>query len=132
MCWGIETGDGWYNIIDAACGTIEWHIAQERKEKAHALRKMRRGANLYNWEEKIINTPSVQWMVASQVKEKFGTLRFYASGGDSYCEGVIAMAEYMSSITCDVCGRRGSVQGKGWLVTRCEKCKTKEDHLCPT
>ena len=27
MCWGIDTGDGWFNIIDMLCLQIQWHIA---------------------------------------------------------------------------------------------------------
>ena len=34
MCWGIEVGEGWYNIIDTLCGLIQWHIDQKNKTVA--------------------------------------------------------------------------------------------------
>jgi hypothetical protein len=60
-------------------------------------------------------------VVASQVKEKFGTLRFYINGGDDYIYGLISMAESMSSVTCEICGKPGTVNGGSWLSTRCEE-----------
>jgi hypothetical protein len=34
MCWGLECGDGWYNIIDVLCGllTSEYRQAKSRYE----------------------------------------------------------------------------------------------------
>jgi hypothetical protein len=60
-------------------------------------------------------------VIASQVKEKFGTLRFYTYGGDDYCHGVIDMAEYMSGRTCEECGTPGKRTSGGWISTLCEK-----------
>ena len=60
-----------------------------------------------------------------QIKEKFGTLRFYASGFDgvdyNLVSKAIELAETRSSRTCDICGKPGKLCGKGWLVTRCEE-----------
>ena len=58
--------------------------------------------------------------VATQVKEKYGTLRFYYDGGDRYIDGLVAMAESMSAITCEVCGNFGKTLGGGWIKTLCE------------
>ena len=63
----------------------------------------------------------VQQVVAVQVKEKFGTLRFYYSGGDKYVSGLVAMAESMSGVTCERCGTPGRLQGRGWIKTLCEQ-----------
>ena len=49
MCWGIEHGDGWYKIIDILCYLLQGDINNN-------------------------NYPQIE---AVQVKEKFGTLRFY-------------------------------------------------------
>ena len=38
MCWGFEHGDGWYNIIDALCANIQWHVDRTRKDRLKALR----------------------------------------------------------------------------------------------
>ena len=63
----------------------------------------------------------VQQVVAVQVKEKFGTLRFYYSGGNEYVSGLVAMAESMSGVTCERCGTPGRLQGRGWIKTLCEQ-----------
>ena len=57
----------------------------------------------------------------SQVKEKFGTLRFYYSGGDDYISGLVSMAESMSAATCEECGKPGRTNSGGWLRTLCEE-----------
>ena len=54
----------------------------------------------------------------SQVKEKFGELRVH-SNGDDRIDRIVQAAEAASHVTCDVCGGRGRVQGRGWLSTRC-------------
>jgi hypothetical protein len=54
------------------------------------------------------------------VKEKFGTLRFYYTGGDDIIDGMVQMAESMSGVTCEECGASGKTKGGGWLSTRCE------------
>lgn len=68
-----------------------------------------------------INTNPIHQVVATQVKEKFGTLRFYHNGGDDMIDGMVYMAEEMSSRTCEVCGNPGKTSGSGWLKTTCEE-----------
>ena len=62
---------------------------------------------------------------ASQVKEKFGSLRFYVAGGDEYCRGAIVMAERASARTCENCGQPGSVRKDGWHCVQCDSCNEK-------
>lgn len=53
-----------------------------------------------------------------QYKEKFGTLRFYTDGGDETVNGMIRLAEYLSSMTCQYTGKEGSLVRKGgWWAT---------------
>ena len=59
-------------------------------------------------------------VVAAQVKEKFGGLRFYYDGGDGYVSGVVNFAEALSERTCEVCGNPGVARGPGWVSTRCD------------
>jgi len=54
-----------------------------------------------------------------QVKEKFGTLRFYYTGGDDYIRGLVSMAESMSGVTCETCGKPGTQTSGGWIKTAC-------------
>lgn len=50
-------------------------------------------------------------VVASQVKEKFGGLRFYAGPCNDAQRGMIDMAQKMSFHVCEVCGDRGRHMG---------------------
>jgi len=59
-------------------------------------------------------------VTVDQIKEKFGTLRFYYTGGDDYIDGLVSMAEAMSSVTCESCGNPGKSTGGGWIRTLCE------------
>ena len=104
MCWGFECGNGWYHIIRVLCSNIQHHIDwRNRKNELNP------------------NQSIVPQVTVDQVKEKFGTLRFYYTGGDDYIDGLVSMAESMSGITCEQCGNPGSTLGRGWLTTLCEK-----------
>lgn len=112
MCWGFETGDGWYNLIDRMCNLIQHHIDEQNKRRELLIE-----SNPYD-----IQVPDlVEQVVAAQVKEKYGTLRFYYDGGDNYIRGVVNMAETMSGATCDVCGNAGKMNKRGWVSVRCRE-----------
>jgi len=96
MCWGFECGDGWFQIINQLMGNIQNHIDWQNREKE-----------------------IVRQVTLDQVKEKFGTLRFYYTGGDDYIRGMVTMAESMSSVTCEECGKPGTSTGGGWIKTVC-------------
>lgn len=102
MCWGFSCGDGWFNIINNLCANIQSHI---------------------DWKNK--NEEVVKQVVVQQVKEKFGTLRFYYQGGDDYIAGLVSMAESMSACTCESCGNPGKQTGGGWIRTICAPCNEK-------
>lgn len=95
MCWGFDCGNGWYDLIDKLCENIQNHI---------------------------VYGSDVPPVVALQVKEKYGTLRFYAHGGDEYISGLITMAESMSGRICEICGNKGKIRNDGWITTRCDPC----------
>ena len=102
MCWGFECGDGWYDLIDVLCRSIEFHLE-------------------YNAEK---DTPP---FICDQVKEKFGTLRFYGHGGDKKIWNYITFAELFSGRICETCGKPGKLsQNSGWWYTACEEHTRKE------
>ena len=112
MCWGFACGDGWYNIINTLCSNIQHHIDWTLKN------------NTWDLEKGVENPrPAVQQVVVDQVKEKFGTLRFYYSGGDEYIAGLVSMAESMTAVTCESCGNPGERMGSGWIKTMCKPCE---------
>lgn len=73
--------------------------------------------------------------IVSQVKEKFGTLSYYASPSEEAKEkGIryeqlappIREAGQLSAITCELCGEPGELRKeKFWRVTRCDSCNAK-------
>lgn len=98
MCWGIECNDGWYKLLDVLCSLLQWDIDRNNHKQIEAV----------------------------QVKEKYGTLRFYTNGSDAKQDGYIDFAEFLSAMICEECGSMDDVkQTKGWIYTRCAKCMKK-------
>jgi len=106
MCYGFP-GDGWYDIIREIC------------EEMMLVKKL----------------TGIQY-IADQVKEKFGTMRFYYhSDGrptklttlerikwDDYMWSYISDKEAESGETCEVCGEKGRRRSGSWILTLCDKC----------
>lgn len=90
---GVYIGDGWTGIIDNLCNEIE------------AYCKLK----------KIV-------CVVGQVKEKFGTLRFYVDNSDASIDAFVNAAEEASEHTCEKCAHPGELRSKSWLVTLCDDC----------
>ena len=65
----------------------------------------------------------VKQVYVMQIKEKFGTLRFYYNGGDEQVAGMVALAEAMSGVICEGCGAPGSKTRSGWIRVLCDNCK---------
>jgi len=143
MCWGFDCGDGWYNILDILCGTIQSYINDRNRSVAHTKARNKviyehfegnpqplldfaanpKLVNLYlklGIQEEPLAIPQV---VATQVKDKFGALRFYYNGGDDYISGMVTLAENLSQRTCDICGAPGQEREGPWIVTRCDAHK---------
>lgn len=61
-----------------------------------------------------------------QIKEKFGTLRFYIPSGNQKLLERIAQAEDETAETCENCGAPGKIRGKDsgryWVKTFCDDC----------
>jgi len=115
MCWGFEHGDGWYNIINALCDNIQHHIDWSHKNHAWDLKWNQEHPD----EQRPVREPAAQ-VIVTQVKEKFGSLRFYYEGGDDAISGMVRMAESMSAVMCEECGAPAETRGPGWIRTLCE------------
>ena len=148
MCWGFECSEGWFNILDQLMGNIQHHIDWKEKQRNWAMEYNEMAArckagNFDLFEETMkAHSPeskekrlgeivagdfrqvpdAIPQVTLDQVKEKFGTLRFYYSGGDEYINGLVSMAESMSAITCETCGKPGTQTSGGWIKTICEPC----------
>lgn len=63
---------------------------------------------------------------ASQVKEKYGTLRFYMDYSTKEMQNFIRETEDKSKVTCEQCGKLGKLRTSSyWLQTLCDKCEDK-------
>jgi len=61
---------------------------------------------------------------AEQIKEKFGGLRFYYSGGSQEVHDLVSKAENDSYEICENCGSKEEVTSEGaWILTLCSKCR---------
>ena len=100
MCWGIDTGKGWFSILDVLCGQIQYYCDKVIKRQIEAV----------------------------QVKEKYGTLRFYTEPYDDTIEKYVGIVESISGRTCEECGDTSSakVRGGSWLSCRCDNCWKKD------
>ena len=114
MADGIQCNDGWYDLLDTLCHTMQQHCDAENTQYIPTTD---------NWESLTEADPGYVQVVAAQVKEKYGTLRFYVDGGDATTQGMIQMAENMSSRICELCGSPAKTnRDSGWLHTTCEAC----------
>ena len=64
---------------------------------------------------------------ASQVKQKFGALRFYMTTSTDKMEQAIEDFTLISSKVCEVCGQVGMLRGGPWLETLCEAHANEKD-----
>lgn len=66
----------------------------------------------------------------TQVKEKFGTLRFYTSEAPEWFETLVEGMEVLSAHTCENCGQYGILFVKNkWLKTLCDKCAAEAGYV---
>ena len=146
MCWGLEVGDGWYNLIDTLCEALTYTYTTSVQVDEEDGKRL--GVESYNFNEKssyyfTIEPPQV---IATQVKEKYGTLRFYyreeyseevislvetgkypdlqkiIDRYSNYIDGIVHFAETASGRTCEDTGQPGElhVSGgtrNGWVKT---------------
>lgn len=98
MAFGIECGDGWHDLIETLCEQIDASV---------------------EWANRLF--PDLKFgVVAAQVKEKYGSLRFYVDfiydinlephqmekigRFTQEINGMIRMVEALSAKTCETCG----------------------------
>lgn len=90
--------EGWVELVRGLCDVISNHLE-------------------YAYEKEISDQ-----IFASQVKEKFGSLRFYMARHDEFISGAITMAEMQSYHICQKCGKKGTHHNLGgWISTLCSK-----------
>jgi len=109
MCWGIDCGEGWHDIIRDLSAELEAMILKLPPEAQEQVK-------------------------ASQVKEKYGGLRFYMTASTDEMEKAIGRASRKCSTICEDCGQPGKNEELfGWWRTRCHDCYLAElVYRCPS
>lgn len=105
--FGIECGDGWYTLL------------REGAEKLEPI-----------FVDLIAKDPEgfkYGYYRTSQIKEKYGTLRWYLAGSSEEMDKIIDEAEEKSAVTCEQCGKAGKLRGYGWYYTACVEHAEEQD-----
>jgi hypothetical protein len=135
ICFGIQCGDGWYSIIDAACEALTYAYSTSAEICEEDGKRLGIEPNSFNNKYYIdVESPQV---IADQIKEKFGGLRFYyhleytdaikellaskknpnlktvMERYENYFDGVIHMAEVLCERTCEDTGKKGEMHVSG-------------------
>ena len=97
MHYGFACGDGWFDLINNLCNKISSSMTA------------------------LISPP----VVVTQVKEKFGRLRFHFRGGNDEVRRVVQLAEDLSETICENCGRSGATHISAKQQTLCPACQTR-------
>lgn len=112
MAWGFEVEDGWYKLLD------------------ECMKKMQYFCDLCSRDGREVQ------VVADQIKEKYGDLRFYVSvyGADKIeddiIDDIIYEAERKSRNTCEITGENGVLCKRGgWFKTLCREEARKHGYV---
>lgn len=97
MCWGICTGDGWYDLIDNLSAKLE---AYGGKVEAVQVKEKFGGLRFY--------LGAIDSEYADEIYEH------------------VRKAEELSYKTCEQCGKPGGPKGGGWVRTLCDDCRDSE------
>lgn len=100
----FECGDGWFALIYELSEKLEKLILKHQKETQ--------------------KDEEISFCYATQVKEKFGSLRFYLTCKTDEMKKEVERAEEQSEKICEICGAPGKIESYSvWRACRCEGCK---------
>lgn len=103
MAFGLDIGDGWLDLVNELCEELDKLI----KEKYPQFKSC---------------------FEVTQVKEKFGGLRFYVSSASEEMYDLISRYEEKSYSICEICGSKNAkIRDGGWVVTLCDTCNKKRE-----
>jgi len=103
--WGIEIGNGWFELLDRLSAKFERAISD----------CVAQGIPIYECPR------------AGQIKQKLGELRVYVGRFEGISPSVmaaIAEAERSASQTCESCGQPGSKRHDAWIHVACDQCES--------
>jgi hypothetical protein len=136
MCWGFECGSGWEPLIRATCERLMSPVTRTRRDVKHIKENLaiEDKSGWTDWQKSYYTQERLAGLeaklkdmeehipVASQVKEKFGGLRFYVHGATEEQYDIIHHAEAMSYYVCEECGtmKTARLYSFGWNRTLCD------------
>lgn len=97
VAFGFECGDGWFDLIYQLCRDVQ----------------------ATGWGQD-------DGEYVTQVKEKYGELRFYVSSATDKVFDLISDAENESCKICERCGEIGRLRGDFWITCLCDECFMQE------
>jgi len=95
---GFYIGPGWLQLVDTLSAVLESEILDMPEDLRHGF-------------------------YAVQVKQKFGSLRFYLRNSTPFLEGSIRLAENLSHLICEECGNPSKPRTPSvshWIRALCE------------
>lgn len=155
LFYGIECGDGWFPLIKSLCHAIQSHLNSQKDrikwntdwnnmllaaqihndfslfeeyyKRYTSERREHQRAHIMALLPRSVEKETLQ-VIVQQVKQKFGTLRFYYNGGDDYISGLVSMAEIYSAKVCEQCSSPAILNKSGWIRALCNKCRTEKEN----
>lgn len=104
LMFGFECGDGWFELL---------------KDLISELKCLSQTGDLtqsFGFDDEPVS------LNVDQVKEKYGTLRFYTNWQTDEVDKAIKRAEEHSAVTCEECGKPGILRQRGaWCYTSCQE-----------
>lgn len=103
--WLDDVPDGWRKaFVEQMCEEIKQALLEKGGEKS-----------LHEYE-------------IMQIKEKYGTLRWYDFNAPSKVQDIIDKYEDISADICIKCGESATVMTTGWIRPYCDECAKKLQH----
>lgn len=136
MGFGFECGEGWKDILEVLSILIMDEIKKQDKLwkiRPYLITVVGAWNTLMRLQPKWLQNSSTfgnyprftvnifEGFTAVQVKEKYGTLRFYMNYETEVISKYIRLAELLSESTCEKCGASGKIRGTGWMYVACDE-----------
>jgi hypothetical protein len=129
--FGFECEDGWFLHLDRMFAAIQSTIDFSETNYENLTQHY----NKLPWYKKLWsiykrsryhylrdNQTPIPQVTAVQIKEKFGTLRFYYIGGDERITSIVDFYESYTQYICEECGSTVDVGStSGWIRNVCQK-----------
>ena len=87
--------------------------------------RLKFGESLFNELKETIKKYKLNKYEIVDIKEKFGTLRWYSFGGNEETENIIKKYEDVSQYVCQICGKPAEVVTLNWIGFYCKDCARK-------